>query len=119
MVLLLLGCENSARRTLNVLEVQKIDADTQLKCEYFAYTGPDGREVRHGKSVLWYQSGGKYLESNYSHGELDGRCVVFSEDGKEQIVGWYRHGKPWQGEVQFGHEIRKYSGGKLLGSRTD
>lgn len=67
---------------------------------------------------MWWGNGMKYVEANYDRGKLHGKCVVWSEDGKEKLEGWYRHGKPWDGEFHFGHEIRKYAAGKLVNSRA-
>lgn len=117
--LLLSGCEYSSKSVPNVVKVQKIDADTKLKSEYFAYTDAKGREVKHGIFIAWYGNGQKYIDANYDRGELDGKCTIFTEEGKPEVEGVYRHGQPWDGEIQVGHEIRKYSAGKLLSSRTD
>ena len=122
---LLTGCmaqksqPHSSLSTSNVVKVQKVDTDTKLKSEYFAYTDAKGREVKHGIFIALYENGRKYIEANYDRGELDGKCTIFTEEGKSEVEGVYRRGKPWDGEFQVGHEIRRFAAGKLVTNRTD
>lgn len=102
-----------------IVSIRKIDSESGLPSEYFAYKDSKGREVRHGSFILRYRSGAKYLAANYVRGELDGMCTIFTEEGKVEVEGEYRRGTPWSGEFQIGHEIRNYAQGRLIGSRTD
>lgn len=116
-VLSLCGCVNSTSHS-KVAKIRKNDPDTKLKSEYYAYTDSKGREIKDGPYKLWYPSGAKYVEGSYSNDKEDGKWVVLSEDGKVKLIGWYREGKPWDGDFYFGHEIRKYLAGKLLAIRS-
>lgn len=115
----LAGCEHGTPQPSNLVKVERVDNDTKLKVSYTAYKDEAGREVKQGAYVMWYENGRKYIEANYDRGELDGKCTIFTEEGKPEVEGVYRQGKPWDGEFQVGHEIRKYSAGKLVSSRTD
>ena len=119
LALALVGCEHGAPQPANLVKVERVDSHTKLKVTYTAYTDDAGREVKQGAYVMWYQNRRKYIEANYDRDELDGKCTIFTEEGKPEVKGVYRHGKPQDGEFQVGHEIRKYGAGKLVSSRTD
>src|SRR5262249_32307079 len=102
----------------DLVKVEGVDLDTELKVSYMAYQNAAGHEVKHGNYVMWYENGRKYLEATYDQGKLNGKCTIFSEAGEPEIVGMYHHGKPWNGEFQVGHEIRKYAAGKFMSRLT-
>lgn len=117
--ILIVGCRHGSDLPLNLLKVDTVDNDTNLKVTYTAYREKAGREIKHGVLVMWYESGRKYIEANYSRGELNGKFTIFTEEGKPEVEGIYRHGKPWDGEFQIGHEIFQYAAGKSMGKRVD
>ena len=119
LAVLLAGCEHGTPQPPKLVKVERVDNDTKLKVTYTAHKDDAGREVKQGAYLMWYENGRKYIEANYDQGELDGKCTIFTEEGKPEVAGVYRHGKLWDGEFQVGHEIRKYSAGKLVSSRTD
>ena len=112
------GCSSQMRHE-PLIKVEKKDEETNLWVEYYAYKGPNGDEIRQGLFLIKYNSGSKYIEAHYKAGLLDGRCFIFSEEGKIEVSGLYKNGKPWDGEFQVGHEIVKYADGKLIGVRND
>jgi hypothetical protein len=114
-----LGCAHRMPGTPALTKIERIDPDTNLRETYTAYRDDRGEEVQQGGYVMWYNNGSKYIEANYDRGELDGKCLIYSDDGKLQVEGWYRHGKPWSGTCQIGEELHRYSWGVDLGKQTD
>ena len=114
-----IGCSRSAPREPAVFKVEGIDPETNLQTRYFAYKDMGGREVKHGSFSLSYPSGAKYVEANFVDGLIDGKCVIYSEEGRAEVVGIYRRGEPWDGEFQVGHEIRRYSRGQFVSTGGD
>jgi hypothetical protein len=119
LAVVLAGCEHGTPQAPNLVKLEKVDDSTKLKVTYTAYRDYAGREVKQGVYVIRYENGQEYIEANYDRGELNGKCTIFSEEGKPEVTGVYRNGKPWDGEFQIGHEIRKFAAGKAMSSRTD
>ena len=113
--LLVVGCSSSRveRRTYTV---EGVDPQSNLKSTIDVYRDRAGREVCHGKYMLWYPSGSKYWEAEFKEGRPDGLCRIFDRNGNVAVQGSYRDGRPWNGTFQVGHEIQTYTNGILVGS---
>jgi hypothetical protein len=77
---------------------------------YYAYTGPDGNEVRHGP-FRRYESGRLVQEATYRNGKVDGPIVFWTILGGKTQEIYYREGTPygWANFIQ----------GKLLSMRQE
>jgi antitoxin component YwqK of YwqJK toxin-antitoxin module len=114
-----LACQGLAENPSGLKHVSKTD-EQGTYYEYTAYTGLFGREVIHGKYEAWYKKNGlKYIEAEYSKGKLNGVFILYWRDGKGKYEGVWKDGKPWDGVVQVGHELKRYSTGKFMGTVED
>lgn len=91
-----------------------IDPQTELPAEYFAYKDKKGREVLHGVYILRHENGLKYVEAEFVHGKLEGRCRMYGDNGKLVYDGYCRADEPWEGTFTTGHEGRLYAKGKWI-----
>lgn len=55
-----------------------------LKLVYSCYVGPDGKEVKRGPEVSYYENGRKRAEGSYEHGLKEGLWVSYYDNG---VVG--------------------------------
>ena len=114
-----MACQGLAEDNPKLKHFSKTNDDGTYS-EYTAYIGFFGREVIHGKFEMWYKKNGpKYIEAEFSKGKLNGKVIIFWKDGKGKYEGVWKDGKPWDGIVQVGHELKRYSNGKLIGTVED
>ena len=114
------SCQSLRDGELKLVNVEEIDPTTKGKRTYTAYEAQGGHQlIKHGLYILRYPSGSKYIESNYRYGLVDGKSAIYDEEGRAVIVGWYRMGKPWEGDIQVGEFVRQYHEGKCVGTRTE
>lgn len=109
-VLSCFGC-GSGHRGLVTSTYNTVDEQSGMKATYSAYHDKNGSQVKHGRYVLWYPSGSRFVEAQYVDGKLHGVCLVFDRQGKIALKGEYKNGVPWNGQFQVGHEIQSYLNG--------
>lgn len=82
----------------------------QYERVYYAYTGPDGNEVKHG-TFQRFDSGLLVQQATYRNGKLDGPIVFWTLLGEKTQEIYYRDGTPygWANFIQ----------GKLLKMRQE
>ncbi len=119
-LVLLVGCTNpDAYSPPQQVTVEHYEKQTRSKEVYSAYIDSRGRLVMHGSYINYYANGKKYIEANYEHGKLQGQFKLYSIDGASADVGTYRQGKPWDGLLQRGHSMVRYSNGVAIGVVTN
>ena len=96
----------------NLTVVDKVEDGSHY--HYTAYRDFLGREKIEGKFEMWYPNGKKYIEASYSKGELNGPVIIFWKDGAGRYEGVWKDGRPWDGVVQVGHELKKFRDGKFV-----
>ncbi len=109
------GCQHGRVESPEIRRIQKVDQAGHVQAEYTTYQDSKGREIKHGLYVGFYQDGTKYCELNYEHGIRDGRCTLYSIDGRQSYTGYFRKGKPWEGDIQLGERLYRFDNGRLIG----
>ncbi|MEM7309061.1 MAG: hypothetical protein AAF682_20425 [Planctomycetota bacterium] len=79
----------------------------QLKKSYVVLVHPDGRTVKHGEELEWYEDGATKAERDFRQGDPTGTWRTFYEDGSRESVveigdgaallpmkWWYPDGSP-------------------------
>lgn len=61
--------------------------------EWCEYRDSEGKAVKHGAYIAWYESNRKQAEVNYRHGKEDGPTTLWYPDGKKMLQGNYRDGE--------------------------
>jgi hypothetical protein len=113
------GCQYGRNASRALTTIQKLDAEGRVEETYTVYRDSEGHEVIHGVCVGFYPGGAKLYEITYEDGKPQGKCSSFSEDGKKVDVGWFRNGKPWEGDIQIGEFMWRFQKGKALGVWTE
>src|SRR5947209_19402214 len=86
------------------------DSHFQPELTYYAYTGADGKEVRHG-NFRRFESGHLVQETTYRNGNIDGPIVYWNLFGDKTQEIYYHQGTPY-GWAQFAN-------GKLRSMRQE
>jgi len=77
---------------------------------YFAYTGADGNEIRHG-TFQRFDNGRLVQQTTYRNGKLDGPITYWNVFGEKTQEVYYRDGTP------FG--VANFAQGKLVNLRQE
>jgi hypothetical protein len=97
-------------RLVHRVTVWAPDHTLRREREYFAYTGPDGIEVKHGEFEN-FQDGKLTQRATYRDGKLDGPITFWSLLGEKTQELYYRGGTPYG--------WANYAQGKLLSMRQE
>jgi hypothetical protein len=92
------------------VKVWSHESHFQPEIIYYAYTGPDGKDIKHG-SFRRFDNGHLVQEATYRHGKVDGPIIYWNLFGEKTEEVYYRDGSPY-GWAYFTH-------GKLLSMRQE
>jgi len=83
--------------TINLVAYDRIEA-SKLRCKNEICYAGKSKTPFEGYVVSYYKNGKEHIKYKYKNGKRDGEVIAFDKDGFIMREGYYKDGKPYNGE---------------------